>query len=121
MVCYKHSITHALIHPPESTQETLDKGSFGCGILVDLQKPFYTTDHNIQLHKLEYNVICGVCNGWFKFYLTDYKQFVFITGYNFDLMQINCAVPEGSVLGLLLFLIYINDLHKIFIFFLMNW
>ena len=49
---------------------------------------------------------------WFKSYLSDRKQFVFITGYNSDLMPVDCGVPQGFVLGLLLFFIYINDLHK---------
>ena len=64
----KHSTTHALINLTESIRQTLDKGSFGCGIFVDLQKAFDTVDHKILLHKLEFYGIRGVYNDWFKSY-----------------------------------------------------
>ena len=101
----KYSTTHALINLTESIRQTLDEGSFGCGIFVDLQKAFDTVDHKILLHKLEYYGICGICNDWLKSYLSDRKQFVSINGCNSDLMPVNFGIPQGSVLGPLLFLI----------------
>ena len=109
----KYSTTHALINLTESIRQTLDEGSFGCGIFVDLQKAFDTVDHKTLLHKLEFYGIRGVYNDRFKSYLSDRKQFVSLNGYNSDLMSVICCVPQGSVQGPFLFLIYINDLHKV--------
>ena len=74
-------------------------------MFVDFPKAFDTADHKILPHKLEYYEIRGVCNDWLKSYLSDRKKFVSIDGYNYDLMPANCGVPQGSVLGPLLFLI----------------
>ena len=99
----KYSTPHALINLTESTKQILDEGSFSCGIFVDLHKAFDTVDHKILLHKLEYYEILAVCNDWFKSYISDRKQFVYINGYNSHLLPVNCGVPQGSFLGSLFF------------------
>ena len=70
----KYSTTHALINLIESISQTLEEGSFGCGIFADLKKAFDTVDQKILLHKLEYYGIRGVCNDWFKTYLSDLQD-----------------------------------------------
>ena len=78
-------------------------------IFLDLCKAFDTVDHRIILNKLEYNGIRGVANDWFASYLSNRRQFVSLFGTNSDYQTVTCGVPQGSVLGSLLFLLYIND------------
>ena len=79
---------------------------------MDLQKAFGTVDHQILLSNLDYHGIRGISNNWFKSYLCNRKQLVSINGYDSELAEINCGVPQGSVLRLPLFLLYINDLDQ---------
>jgi hypothetical protein len=78
----------------------------------DLQKAFDTIDHSILLHKLNNYSIRGVTLNWFEDYLNNRKQFVCISNTTSSLQCTSCGVPQGSILGLMLFLLYVNDIKK---------
>ena len=110
----KHTSTaDALADVIESIYEHLEHLN-KCTILsIDLHKAFDTLDHNILLKKLYIYGIRGTSFDLFKSYLSNRMQYVIHNGIMSSLNKIQCGVPQGSVLGSVLFLVYINDLPNI--------
>ena len=85
---------------------------FTCGVFIDLEKAFDTVNHKILLSKLDHYGIRDNALKLLTSYLMNRKQFVKRNGTQSKNGNICCGVPQGSILGLLLFTIYINDMHK---------
>ena len=79
-------------------------------VLLDLQKAFDTVDHCILINKLQALGFDTCSREWFRSYLTNRKQLVDIGGTLSPLQNVTCGVPQGSILGPLLFLVYVNDM-----------
>ena len=102
----------ALIEAIDNLYKLLDENKTVIGLFLDFEKAFDTVNHEILLYKLNNYGIRGTTHEWFKNYLTNRKQFVSVDGVSSSLLDIQCGVPQGSILGPLLFLIYINDIHN---------
>ena len=109
----KHSTTMALINTIDEIYENLDNGNYALGVFLDLQKAFDTVNHSILLNKLYYYGIRGSIHEWFKSYLSNRCQYTVVNNVSSNFGNITCGVPQGSVRGPLLFLIYMTDLQNI--------
>ena len=103
----KMSTNQALIDITNKIQETCDKGSFACGVFLDFKKAFDTVNHNILLHKLYHYGVRGTESNWFKSYLGTRHQHTTVNSFSFKNAYNGYGVLQCSVLGQLLFLIYI--------------
>ena len=103
----------ALTELVEEITNTNDLGKCQISLFIDLSKAFDTINHQILLTKLDNYGIRGIALDWLKSYLTNRSQFVDINGKYSKKANITCGIPQGSIIGPILFILYINDLHKV--------
>ena len=106
-----HSTQHATLDIVNAIQANMNQGLYSCGVFIGLKKTFDTVDHNILLDKLNFYGFRGLINRWFSSYLNDRTQTTQIADHISNKASISFGVPQGSVLGPLLFFLYVNDIH----------
>ena len=97
----------------EEITNATDNKKHAIGVFIDLKKAFDTVDHRILIKMLEHYGVRGAASDWLKSYLSNRKQFVNIDGCSSELLDVICRVPQGSILGPTLFIIYINDICNV--------
>ena len=105
-----HSTVTALLEATDSWAFDTDRGNVNAVVFLDLKKAFDTVDHDVLLANLSLHGIQESANKWFKSYLSNLTQKCVVNGSLFKVCSLGCVVPQGTILGPHLFLIYINDL-----------
>ena len=103
----------AIIELVEEITTAIDEGKTTVGVFIDLKKAFDTVDHNILVKKLEHYGIRGLAKDWVCSYLESRRQYVCINDSNSDCLDVKCGVPQGSILGPALFILYVNDMCNV--------
>ena len=108
-----HSTELASLELTDRIMKDLDNKRIPIAIFLDLSKAFDTLDHEILLYKLKYYGVKNSALSWFQSYLSDRYQFVDYDGNTSAMLPISTGVPQGSILGPLLFLVYMNDINEV--------
>ncbi len=107
-----YSTVTSLICSTDSWYENIDYKKLNLTIFLDLKKAFDTVDHTIMIEKLRAYGIKGIPGNWFKSYLDNRQQYCSLNGKKSKAREVQCGIPQGSCLGPLLFIIYLNDFER---------
>jgi hypothetical protein len=105
-----HSTSLALIRMVNNISEELDNKNYSLGLFIDLSKAFDTVDHKLLIKKMYHYGVRGISLDWFTDYLANRTQYVSLNSVNSKLLPVTCGVLQGSILGPLLFILFINDI-----------
>ena len=109
----KHSTQQTIIMLVDKITRSLDAGDIVISVFLDLKKAFDTADHHILLKKLYVYGIRGKVLKWFHSYLFNRSQYVIYDDMQSETHHVKCGVPQGSIMGPLLFIIYMNDICNV--------